>query len=243
MTRFTLARLTALALAALFALPAFAQPRDVTVEAIGLSRGDLRAMGDPVVTDRAALKSRVEALAADIDALGRLLEVVDNRRHRKVLGEQVEAMKGRLAALRAEVKAGAPARVQRRHRGDRGPGFSETVVEVPVEVPATPEPIELAPTAITGAEMSALRQAIKDATFRKDKLAVMALAAQGQLYSTDQARELVKLFSFDSDKVEVLATIHPRLVDPENFHTLLSSITHNSNRRTLMERVGVSTPE
>ncbi len=60
--------------------------------------------------------------------------------------------------------------------------------------------------ASTAAEHSALLQAIEDAAFTDDQLAVLR-SHSGQSFSTDQAKELIDLFMQDDDKLKALALI------------------------------------
>lgn len=214
------AALAALALTVFTPLTAAADP-DVVVDA---SPREIRQMGEPVVVDRRALETRVAVLAGDIETLDRMLELVRDRRERQTFKDQLAAVRTHLEDLRAELRDGAPTRVE---RGDRRRGRG---MEPPPVVEAPPAPA-------TGAELSRLSNSLREATFRKDKMRVLRLAAPNMYFSTAQARQLVEHFSFGSDKVEVLAALYPRLVDPENAHTLFAALPHASDRRKLEEKI------
>lgn len=213
--------LTALALTLLTPLTAAADP-DVKVDA---SAREVRQMGDPVVIDRRALETRIAVLAGDVETLDRMLELVRDRRERQTFKDQLSAIRTHLDDLRGELRQGAPTRVERDRDRRRGrPDAPPPVVEAP-------------PAPATGAEMTRLSNSLREATFRKDKMRVMRLATPNMFFSTAQARQIVEHFSFNSDKVEVLAMLYPQLVDPENAHTLFAALTHASDRRKLEEKI------
>lgn len=216
--------LTALALTLLTPLTAAADP-EVKVDA---SAREVRQMGDPVLIDRRALETRIAVLAGDIETLDRMLELVRDRRERQTFKDQLSTIRTHLDDLRGELREGASTRVERdrdRRRGHRArPEAPPPVVEAP-------------PAPATGAEMTRLSNSLREATFRKDKMRVMRLATPNMFFSTAQARQIVEHFSFNSDKVEVLAMLYPQLVDPENAHTLFAALTHASDRRKLEEKI------
>lgn len=228
--------LCALVFAALAPAAAFADP-DVTLQAQGISARELRSMAEPAVVDRKAMETRIDVLAADLATLDRMLELVRDRRERQTLKDQLTTLSTRIDALRAEVRAGAPVRVER-HFDRRGRDRDRDREVAPV-VAAPPAPA-------TGAQMTRLQQSLNEASFRNDKIRVLRLATPTMYFTTAQAKQIAEAFSFSSDKVEVLAMLYPRLVDPENSHTLFSSLPHASDRRKLEEKInemnGQATP-
>lgn len=217
--------LCALFFAALAPAAALADP-DVTLEVQGISARELRSMSEPVVVDRKAMETRIEVLAADLATLDRMLELVRDRRERQTFKDQLATLSTRVEALRAELRAGAPARVNRdfdRRRRDRDRDAAPVVVAPPA--------------AATGAQMAKLQQSLNEASFRNDKVRVLRLAAPTMYFTTAQAKQISEAFSFSSDKVEVLTMLYPRLVDPENAHTLFAVLPHSSDRRKLEAKI------
>lgn len=231
MTRRLLLALTALV--SLAAAPALAAPPDADLTAVGLSPAAVRTMSDPVVIDRAALQNHLDALTADLATFERMLDLVRDRRERKALGDQLAAMGDRIAVLRTELRAGAPARFDRDDRRDRRDRREERAER---RHEGHEHHMEK-PQAATGAQLAALSESLRQASFRNDKMRVLRLAAPQYYFTTDQVRQLVEHFSFSSDKVEAIAMLHPRLVDPENTHTLFGLLPHASDRRKLEERI------
>ena len=73
---------------------------------------------------------------------------------------------------------------------------------------------------------------------RKDKLAVLASATKGRLFTCNQVVRLMGAFSFGSDQVDAAAMLHPHVADPENWFTVYQALTFDSDRRKLRQRVG-----
>jgi len=221
--------LSAALCALMLAAPALAGPPEASLTAEGVTGRDVRKMNDPVVLDREALTEQLRALDGDLKTFERMLDLVRDRRERKALGDQLAAIGDRIGTLRSTLRDGAPVEAQRRRdlRDDRRE--MRPVAAAPV--------VEERPRAITGAQLAALSNSLKQASFRKDKMRVIRLAAPQQWFSTAQVKQLVEHFSFSSDKVEVLAMLHPRLVDPENTHTLFALLPHASDRRKLEAQI------
>ncbi len=221
------------ALCALMLAPAaFAGPPEATLTAEGVSRRDVRKMDDPVVIDRAELKDQLDALDGDLKTFERMLDLVRDRRERKALADQLAAVSDRLAAVRAELRDGAVVEARRRDlREDRRDLRDDRRDRRP------PPVVEEKPRAMTGAQLTSLSNSLRQASFRKDKMRVIRLAAPDNWFTTAQVKQVVEHFSFSSDKVDVLALLHPRLLDPENTHTLFGLLPHASDRRKLEERI------
>lgn len=222
--------LAALCFAALIPATAFADP-DVTLEVQGISARELRAMAEPVVVDRKAMETRIDVLAADLQTLDRMLELVRDRRERQTLKDQLTSLGGRIDALRAELRGSAPARVERDFDRRRGPRHDRP------DRHDRPVVVEAAPVAASAAQMTTLQQSLNEASFRQDKVRVLRLAVPTMYFTTGQAKQITEAFSFSSDKVEVLTMLYPRLVDPENTHTLFGVLAHASDRRKLEEAI------
>jgi hypothetical protein len=218
--------LAALCFTALMPATASAEP-DVTVEVQGLSARELRAMAEPVVVDKRAMETRIDVLAADLQTLDRMLELVRDRRERQTLKDQLTSLGGRIDALRAELRGSAPAQFDRDFDRRRGPRHDRP--DRPV--------VAAAPVAASAAQMTTLQQSLNEASFRQDKVRVLRLAVPTMYFSTGQAKQITEAFSFSSDKVEVLTMLYPRLVDPENAHTLFGVLAHASDRRKLEEAI------
>ena len=105
--------------------------------------------------------------------------------------------------------------------------------EVLVRVEASPiNPSDLG-LLFGGADMTTARAG----TMAADKLRVLRAAAASHHFTTAQVRRLVKRLAFGADRVEAIALLKPRLVDPERFHTLYALLPHASDREALEARL------
>ncbi len=199
----------ALLLALLLALPIAALARPIPLEVIDLERRDFARLDDPVLMDRRALSADLDRVAAMIEALGK--------------GAKAKAARARLAAILQDLRA-AP-RV--RHRRYAVPDIPETPEPPtpPAEVPAS------------GAEMTRLKNSLRRAAFRDDKMRVLREAAANLRFTTQQVIGLVGKLTFGEDQVEALVALYPRIVDPQNFHSVYRVLTHDSDRRALEARI------
>ena len=112
------------------------------------------------------------------------------------------------------------------------------VTEV-VATEAEPEPEPEVASAIDAKRLRGVKRAIEDAPFKEGKMAVLTDQLQNVRLRTEQVGELIGLFAFSRDKVEALVFLHPRLVDPERFEDLLSSLKFASDRIAVRQRLGL----
>lgn len=82
-----------------------------------------------------------------------------------------------------------------------------------------------------------LLKGLKAETFDDGKLSFVATFATSGRLSCDQARQLLKEFSFDDDRVKAGVHLYPRLTDPENFFTVFDVFTFDSSRTSLREKL------
>lgn len=78
---------------------------------------------------------------------------------------------------------------------------------------------------------------LRGQAFDKDKIGFLENFMPGRFVTCDQAGTILKLFSFDNDRIRAAVYLHGFLTDPENFHQTLAVFTFDSSRKTVMERV------
>lgn len=89
------------------------------------------------------------------------------------------------------------------------------------------------------ARVDSLARRIDETSFTADKMQLLRdEVADGRL-SAEQAGLLVERFAFSRDRVEALVFLHPRIVDPENFAELLSSLKFASDRESVRAQLGL----
>jgi hypothetical protein len=106
-------------------------------------------------------------------------------------------------------------------------------------VAAEVEPEPEVASAIDAKRLRGVTRAIEDAPFKEGKMALLTDQLQNVRLRAEQVGELIDLFAFSSDKVEALVFLYPRLVDPERFEVLLSSLKFKSDRLSVRQRLGL----
>lgn len=75
-------------------------------------------------------------------------------------------------------------------------------------------------------------------SFKDDKLRYIQDAAQRNFFSVQQADRLLRLFSWDDEKLEVLRFVAPRLVNPQEAYRLVDLFTFDSGKRKARRILG-----
>lgn len=121
------------------------------------------------------------------------------------------------------------------------PVFSQTVyhsgrevTEIKIESHPGKHPgrIENIP-AMSRTQFDRLLKMVKEENFDSNKNTLLSMVAGKNRFSTDQIRQIVELYSFDSGKVEAIKMCYPTTVDPENYFTLLSALDFSSGKNEL----------
>jgi len=118
--------------------------------------------------------------------------------------------------------------------GNPGRGTDDAATEAEAEAETEAED-----AAISAARLQNVKRAIEDAPFKEGKLQVLTEQLENVRLRTEQVAELVELFAFSRDKVEALVFLYPRIVDPERFEELLSSLKFASDKMTVRQRLGL----
>lgn len=90
---------------------------------------------------------------------------------------------------------------------------------------------EPCPDTFTDSEFRRYLQSIKNQSFSDGKLTVATQGLRRSYLYTDQALEVMKLFSFDPEKLEFAKMVYPRLCDPHNAHLLNDGFSFSSGVR------------
>lgn len=70
-----------------------------------------------------------------------------------------------------------------------------------------------------------LYQRVKDKPFKDGRLNVIRDAARQSDFTCDEIIQLMKLFSFDDDQLEVLSILEPTIIDRQNVDRIINSMT------------------
>lgn len=166
-----------------------------------------------VVIDQRALDRQLRKATGELAELDRLVAKLRRRRLRHRLADQVDALRERLAAMEKQLDNAQKYRPERRR------------------------PVKRRPTALTDSDFARLERSVRRAPFRDDKLRVVRHAVRYHHFTSAQAYALARRMSFGDDKVEALAALHPRVVDPQNFHLAYRALNHSRNKRDLDKRL------
>lgn len=96
--------------------------------------------------------------------------------------------------------------------------------------PPPPPPAQVGPAAMPDVDFNALIAAIERESFSKQKLDVWQSAASGSYFSVNQVGRIVDLFSFGNDKVQAVAIAKSRIVDRNNAFSLYGHFTFSGDK-------------
>lgn len=172
-------------------------------------------------------KARAERYEAAYNELAHGLERIEalneRRRTRGVkarIRRTIADSRSRAAALLDDVRHAPPAEV--------------VVVEpVPDHRAVYYETVE----PMTAAEHRALRNAVADASFTKDRLRLVEAAAEHNWFTVDQVVELMRAATFTDTRVEIGALLYPRVVDLRDWYKAYDALDFESSRGKLRKRV------
>ena len=100
--------------------------------------------------------------------------------------------------------------------------------------------VEEKPTSeeMTESQFNRLLQNVKNEGFADDQASVVRVAAQSQFFTVNQLIRLLNVFTFASDKIEIVRIVYPRIVDKENAHNLLGAFTYSSDKKAVEQIIG-----
>jgi hypothetical protein len=120
-----------------------------------------------------------------------------------------------------------------------GGGATGAGVDTNVEVDHHHGDVHDRPRAMSPDRFARLREQVDDEMGSEAELRVVRAAAAHNLFTSAQVAQLVGVATMGSTKVEVAVTLYPSVVDPENFHEVLDAMTFESNKREVVERLGL----
>lgn len=84
--------------------------------------------------------------------------------------------------------------------------------------------------AVDSARLQEISAAISAESFGKGQLQVLQSAAASHYFTVDQLKGLLELFSFENEKLDAVAIVAPRLLDPENGYKLYGAFSFQSSK-------------
>ncbi|WP_426754019.1 DUF4476 domain-containing protein [Myxococcus sp. Y35] len=99
--------------------------------------------------------------------------------------------------------------------------------------PAPPPPPRPMVRPISENELRRISDSIARQSFAEDKMRVLVSAAQHHHFLVSQVGQLLTHFQFSQDKLTVVRTLKPYILDPENGHLLYSYFSFSSDKKQL----------
>lgn len=112
--------------------------------------------------------------------------------------------------------------------------------EVPVVAEAAPARKDAPPPKpMSEEDFQAVLDAIHDAgSYSSNKLSALQLAADGKGFRMEQVGQVVDLFSFSEDKINVVKALKPSIVDPPNAAALLAHFSFATDKDAVQKLLG-----
>ena len=76
---------------------------------------------------------------------------------------------------------------------------------------------------------------LREESFDKDKLSVLTLVCEMGHFTSRQALEIIKLWSFDEGRLVALRALAPRLIDLDQRAELVGTFSFDSNRSQALQ--------
>lgn len=92
---------------------------------------------------------------------------------------------------------------------------------------------------LSAEDFAKLMKSLKAESFDEGKASFVALFAQKGRLTCEQAKEILKAFSFDDDRVKSAVLLYPRVTDPENFFKVLDVFSFSSSKDEVRKKIGV----
>ena len=80
------------------------------------------------------------------------------------------------------------------------------------------------------AKFNILLSKIKKKSFTDDKMDIVEVASLGCRYTCYQCVKILKLFTFDSEKLKALQLLSPQIVDSRNNYDIIKIFTFDSDK-------------
>jgi hypothetical protein len=160
---------------------------------------------------------------------------------------EMNARMERLEKLLEEAEQRADHRGDGRNKLRRAQETLDSLQQMLAEAPSaggvypTPAPQPLPPPTVPvvrpmpDGHFKRVNEAVAKETFVEDKMRVLTLAAGDNYFLISQVGQLMTHFSFSQDKLTVVRSLKPRILDPENGYQLYSAFSFSSDKKRLQE--------
>lgn len=90
---------------------------------------------------------------------------------------------------------------------------------------------------MSGKEFDKFYNSVVSATFDSEKMSIIDLGLAGNDFTTDQISRLIKLYTFDKDKLPLLKKFYRNAVDKANYYNLLELLDFISSKNELKQYI------
>ncbi len=94
-------------------------------------------------------------------------------------------------------------------------------------------PVVTGPAPLDSAQFDQLRRVVKHTAFDRERLETLKASVRHANFSVSQIEQILSLFSFDRQRLNVVRIMAPKVVDRENLFRLQSQFSFSSSRREL----------
>ena len=76
---------------------------------------------------------------------------------------------------------------------------------------------------------------MKNEPFKDDRMKLLNAALAGSDFTSAQCLQLTKLYTFDDDRMEIMKSMYPRIVDKEAVFTVINTLTFSSSKEKMKD--------
>lgn len=115
----------------------------------------------------------------------------------------------------------------------------QVIVERPMQRPISPV-YRQADDGLQNEEFKHFLSAVSDQMFTKDQIAYIRDAAHYNRFTSAQVKAILELFTWDSEKLEVLKALAPSLTDGYRIHEIIESFDFSSEKDKARKILGIN---
>ncbi|MCW3124990.1 MAG: hypothetical protein JWO03_648 [Bacteroidetes bacterium] len=104
-------------------------------------------------------------------------------------------------------------------------------------VQSSPAPVAAIPTHMSDADFRKIVTAVTSTKYETKKLDTLRIITNNAQVATDQVRQLMNLFSFESNKLDVAKMLYDHTVDKQNYSKLTASFNFDANKEAFKKFV------
>lgn len=93
------------------------------------------------------------------------------------------------------------------------------------------------PPIMDDATYAQLLEQIEETSFNSDKKQIIEMAKTHNLFTTEQVKAIARTMNFDRDKMWVLKTLYPYIIDRDRAFTLQEVLSHSSSKKEFSKYV------